>query len=148
MGFAARSANTPRKVGSILPSCTQSAYATEQPFNPSPAGAGNNSRLKNTEKIPPGVGRTRNSSSRLASIMYPCNGQCIDMATVTVSPKFQVVIPKDVRQGMALSPGDRVEVLQLEGRIEIVPVRPIGSMRGFLKGLKNTFEREDDRCLP
>jgi AbrB family looped-hinge helix DNA binding protein len=70
------------------------------------------------------------------------------MATVTVSPKFQVVIPKDVREGLDLAPGDKVEVIQLEGRIELVPVRPIASLRGFLKGLKNTFEREGDRCLP
>lgn len=69
------------------------------------------------------------------------------MATVTVSPKFQVVIPKEVREAFALEPGDKVEVIQLEGRIELVPVRPARSLRGFLKGLKNTFEREDDRCL-
>jgi len=70
------------------------------------------------------------------------------MAAVTVSPKYQVVIPKDVRIGLALSPGDKVEVIQLEGRIEIVPVRSAKSMKGFLKGLKNNFERESDRCLP
>lgn len=70
------------------------------------------------------------------------------MSSVTISPKYQVVIPKEVREGLALSPGDKVEVIQLEGRIEIVPVRPIASLRGFLKGLDNTFEREDDRCLP
>ena len=70
------------------------------------------------------------------------------MATVTVSPKFQVVIPKDVRDGLALVPGDKIEVIQLAGRIELVPVRSAESMRGFLKGLKNTFEREAERCLP
>jgi AbrB family looped-hinge helix DNA binding protein len=83
----------------------------------------------------------------LASIKNLCNISAIDMATVTISPKFQVVIPKDVRDGLALSPGDKVEVIQLEGRIEIVPVKPIESLRGFLKGLTNTFEREGDRCL-
>ncbi|MGA0846606.1 MAG: AbrB/MazE/SpoVT family DNA-binding domain-containing protein [Luteolibacter sp.] len=70
------------------------------------------------------------------------------MAAATVSPIFQVVIPKDVRDGLALAPSDKVEVIQLEGRIEIVPVKPIESLRGFLKGLTNTFEREGDRCLP
>lgn len=69
------------------------------------------------------------------------------MATVTVSPKYQVVIPKDVRVGLGLAPGDKVEVIQLEGRIEIVPVRPMKSLKGFLKGLENNFERERDRCL-
>jgi len=83
----------------------------------------------------------------LASIGNLCNISAIDMATVTISPKFQVVIPKDVRDGLALSPGDKVEVIQLEGRIEIVPVKPIESLCGFLKGLTNTFEREGDRCL-
>jgi len=81
-------------------------------------------------------------------MILSCNDRSIDMATVTVSPKFQVVIPKEVRDGLDLAPGDKVEVIQLDGRIEIVPVRPIASLKGFLKGLKNTFEREGDRCLP
>ena len=69
------------------------------------------------------------------------------MTTVTVSPKFQVVIPKNVREGLALAPGDKVEVIQLSGRIELVPVRPSKALRGLLKGRKNTFERDGDRCL-
>jgi len=48
---------------------------------------------------------------------------------------------------MNLSPGDKIEVIQVEGRIELVPVKPAKSLRGFLKGLKNNFERENDRCL-
>ncbi len=71
-----------------------------------------------------------------------------DMSTVTVSPKYQVVIPKAIREGLALLPGDKVEMVQLEDRIELVPIRPIASLRGFLKGVRNTFEREGDRCLP
>ena len=70
------------------------------------------------------------------------------MATVTVSPKFQVVIPKEIREGLALLPGDKIEIVQLEDRIELVPLRPIASLKGFLKGVRNTFERETDRCLP
>jgi len=69
------------------------------------------------------------------------------MKTVTISPKYQVVIPKHIREGMDLSPGDKVEMIQLNGRIEIVPVRPAKSFRGFLKGKKNTFTRDKDRCL-
>lgn len=69
------------------------------------------------------------------------------MATVTVSPKYQIVIPAHIRSGLDLMPGDKVEVIQLEGRIEVVPVKPAKSLRGLLKGLKNTFEREEDRCL-
>lgn len=70
------------------------------------------------------------------------------MATVTISPKFQVVIPKEIRESLHLSPGDKVEVINLSGRIEIVPLRPMKAMRGFLEGVVNTFEREEERCLP
>jgi AbrB family looped-hinge helix DNA binding protein len=86
--------------------------------------------------------------SFLASIGNPRNGTHIDMATVTVSPKFQIVIPKDVRDRLVMAPGDKIEVIQLEGRIELIPVRSASSLRGFLKGHKNTFQREADRCLP
>ena len=75
------------------------------------------------------------------------NGNSIDMATVTVSPKFQIVIPKDIRNRLIMAPGDKIEVIQLEGRIELMPVRSARSLKGFLKGRKNTFQRENDRCL-
>jgi AbrB family looped-hinge helix DNA binding protein len=84
----------------------------------------------------------------LASIQIACDGVVIDMATVTVSPKYQIVIPKDVRERLVMAPGDKIEVIQLEGRIELMPVRTARSLKGFLKGRKNTFQREDDRCLP
>ncbi|MGJ8696758.1 MAG: AbrB/MazE/SpoVT family DNA-binding domain-containing protein [Verrucomicrobiaceae bacterium] len=70
------------------------------------------------------------------------------MSAVTISPKYQVVIPKAVRDHYALSPGDKIEVIELDGRIELVPIRPASALKGFLKGVKNTFEREEDRCLP
>ncbi len=69
------------------------------------------------------------------------------MATVTVSSKFQVVIPKDVRDRLRLQPGQKVEAFALGGRIELVPVRPIEEMRGFLRGMDPNFEREPDRDL-
>jgi len=72
----------------------------------------------------------------------------IDMPAVTVSPKYQIVIPKAVREKYSLRPGDKVEVIELDGRIELVPIRPVKALKGFIKGLKNTFERESDRCLP
>ena len=84
----------------------------------------------------------------LASILMWCHGAFIDMATVTVSPKFQIVIPRDVREGLVMAPGDKIEVIQLEGRIELIPVRTASSLKGFLKGRENTFQREGDRCLP
>ena len=69
------------------------------------------------------------------------------MSTVTISPKFQIVIPKEVRESLSLAPGDRIEMIRLDGRIELVPIRPVKELRGLGKGLKNNFKREADRCL-
>ncbi|MDP2958877.1 MAG: AbrB/MazE/SpoVT family DNA-binding domain-containing protein [Longimicrobiales bacterium] len=69
------------------------------------------------------------------------------VATVTVSSKYQVVIPKDVRDRVRLQPGQKVEAFALGGRIELVLVRPIEEMRGFLRGMDPSFEREPDRDL-
>ncbi len=71
----------------------------------------------------------------------------IDVSAVTVSPKYQVVIPKEVRERLSLLPGDKIEVIQIDDRIELVPVKSVKSLRGFLKGQKNSFKREEDRCL-
>jgi AbrB family looped-hinge helix DNA binding protein len=65
--------------------------------------------------------------------------------TVTISPKYQVVIPKTFRRKLGLSPGQRVQVIVYENRIELVPVRPVRKMRGFLKGIDPTVSRDDDR---
>ena len=67
------------------------------------------------------------------------------MATVTISPKFQVVIPKDIREKLNLAPGQKVQTIVFEDRIELIPVRPIKKMRGFVKGIDTTIPREDDR---
>lgn len=67
------------------------------------------------------------------------------MSTVTVSPKFQVVIPREVREEMKLKAGDKVKVFRFRNRLELVPVRGIASMRGFLRGIDTTVEREPDR---
>ena len=64
---------------------------------------------------------------------------------VTVSPKFQVVIPKQVRESLGLRPGQKIQVLQYEGRVEFIPVKRIKDMRGFLKGLDTTVTRDKDR---
>jgi AbrB family looped-hinge helix DNA binding protein len=64
---------------------------------------------------------------------------------VTVSPKFQVVIPKEIRESLRLAPGQKVQALLYENRIELIPVRPIKKMRGFLKGIDTTIDRENDR---
>ena len=67
------------------------------------------------------------------------------MQTVTVSPKYQVVIPKNVREAMQLRPGQKLKVIEYEGRIELIPDRDISELKGFLKGINTEFLREDDR---
>lgn len=67
------------------------------------------------------------------------------MTEVTVSPKFQVVIPKEIREKLDLHPGQKVQMIQYENRIELVPVVPIASKKGFLAGIDTTVEREGDR---
>ena len=67
------------------------------------------------------------------------------MPKVTVSPKFQVVIPQEVREALDLQPGEKLEVFHHENRIELIPVRPIREMRGFLRGIDTTLDREPDR---
>jgi AbrB family looped-hinge helix DNA binding protein len=67
------------------------------------------------------------------------------MQIVKVSPKYQVVIPKAIRQALNIIPGHRLQVLEYNGRIELVPEREIKELRGFLKGINTEFEREEDR---
>jgi len=67
------------------------------------------------------------------------------MQTVTVSPKFQVVIPKSIRDTMRLRPGQKLKIIEHEGRIELIPDRDISDLRGFLKGMNTEFDRESDR---
>lgn len=67
------------------------------------------------------------------------------MAYVTVSPKYQVVIPKAVRESMGIVCGQKVQVLAYQNRIELIPLQPMKKMRGFLKGIDTTVERDKDR---
>lgn len=67
------------------------------------------------------------------------------MNTVIVSPKFQVVIPKDVRERCGLKAGAKLEVIEYGNRIELIPIYPMRKMRGFLKGMDTSIEREADR---
>jgi len=62
------------------------------------------------------------------------------MQIVTVSPKFQVVIPKKVRQALHLRPGQKMQVVEYDGRIEFILERDITELRGFLKGIKSTVK--------
>jgi AbrB family looped-hinge helix DNA binding protein len=67
------------------------------------------------------------------------------MVTSTISPKFQVVIPKEIREKMGLKAGTKVQVLQYEDRIEFIPLKSMKSLRGFLKGIHADVERDKDR---
>jgi len=67
------------------------------------------------------------------------------MGKVTISPRFQVVIPKEIREKLGLSPGQRVEAFAYEDRIELIPLRPIRQMRGFLKGIDTSIKRRANR---
>jgi AbrB family looped-hinge helix DNA binding protein len=67
------------------------------------------------------------------------------MATVTISLKYQIVIPKEIRTLLGLTPGQKIQTILYDGRIELIPVRPIKKMRGFLKGIDMSMERESDR---
>ncbi len=67
------------------------------------------------------------------------------MNSITVSPKFQVVIPKSVRNSLNLRPGQKMQVVAYDGRIELIPERDIKELRGFLKGMNTEFKREKDR---
>lgn len=67
------------------------------------------------------------------------------MHAVTLSPKYQVVIPREMRKDMALHPGQKMQVVEYEGRIELIPERDIAELRGMLKGKDVSFKREEDR---
>ncbi len=69
------------------------------------------------------------------------------METVTISPKFQVVIPKSIREQLKLVPGQKVQAIAYDDRIEFLPLHPARKLRGVLRGLDTSFERdESDRA--
>ena len=68
------------------------------------------------------------------------------METLTISPKFQVVIPKRIRERLGLTPGQKVQAVLYGERIELIPLRPAKRLRGFLKGIDTTVPREADRA--
>jgi AbrB family looped-hinge helix DNA binding protein len=67
------------------------------------------------------------------------------MNVVTISPKFQVVIPREIRDHLELEPGQKVQALVFGNRIEFIPLKPAREMRGFLRGLDTTVHRDRDR---
>lgn len=67
------------------------------------------------------------------------------MTVVTVSPKYQVVIPRQIRESLGILPGQKVQAIEYEGRVEFVPVKRARDLRGFLRGMDTTITREPDR---
>jgi len=67
------------------------------------------------------------------------------MEAVKISPKFQVVIPKKLREALNLIPGQKVQMVVYGDRIEMIPLRKLSEMKGFLKGIDTAVEREPDR---
>ena len=67
------------------------------------------------------------------------------METVTVSPKYQVVIPRQLRKVLGVEPGHKIQVLLYDNRIEMIPIKPAKEARGFLKGIDTSIDREVDR---
>jgi AbrB family looped-hinge helix DNA binding protein len=67
------------------------------------------------------------------------------MDTVTVSDDFQIEIPREARESLGIQPGQKIQVVRYNNRLEFIPVKPISQMRGFLEGIDTTVERENDR---
>lgn len=67
------------------------------------------------------------------------------MTEVTVSPKYQIVIPKEIRESMGIVSGQKVQIMSYQGRIEVIPLKAMKEMKGFLKGIDTTVVREEDR---
>jgi AbrB family looped-hinge helix DNA binding protein len=67
------------------------------------------------------------------------------VGVVKISSEYQVVIPRAVREALRIKPGQKLHVLLYDGRVELVPVRPIGELRGSLRGINTTVERDEDR---
>ncbi len=67
------------------------------------------------------------------------------MNTVTISTKYQVVIPKEIREQLDIKPGQKLQAIAYEGRIELIPVRPARELKGFAKGMPTDLSRDPDR---
>ena len=127
-------------------------------LRPDPAAAGNHQTLSRSlegfgwRTIGGGLGygkprAARNRSwlaeTRLDSPIDQPN--VIRMETVTISPKFQIVIPQRIRESMGLRSGEKAHVLAFRNRIEVIPIRDMRALRGYFKGIDTSVVREGDR---
>jgi len=67
------------------------------------------------------------------------------MNRVTVSPRYQIVIPRPIRDHLCLKPGQKMQVMEYRGRVELVPERDISELQGFVEGINTNFSRDEDR---
>lgn len=67
------------------------------------------------------------------------------MTTVTVSPKYQIVIPSEARAALGVAPGQKIEVIVFDGRLELIPIPDVAQARGWLRGIDTRVPREGDR---
>jgi len=67
------------------------------------------------------------------------------MSTITVSSKYQIVIPAKIREALSIKPGEKLHAIEYRGRIELVPIRPIKAARGSLRGIDTSVARDTDR---
>ena len=88
----------------------------------------------------------RDTAERI-SIGLASYDKVIDMSTVTVSPKFQVVIPLEVRRRMKLEPGAKLMVVEFNGGLRLMPLKAAAALRGIARGIDTTIEAEPDRPL-
>jgi AbrB family looped-hinge helix DNA binding protein len=101
--------------------------------------------IASCERLPaPPSCKTMRSSIESSSYNFINDLEAL-VETVTISPKYQIVIPKLVRERLHLTPGQKVQAVVLGDRIELIPVRPARELRGFLAGIDTTVEREEDR---
>jgi AbrB family looped-hinge helix DNA binding protein len=82
---------------------------------------------------------------QFASIVFSYYDIPIDMDTVTLSPKFQVVIPQAIREALQLEPGEKFRVLRYGDRVELIPVKAMKTLRGFARGMDTAIRRDRDR---
>ena len=81
----------------------------------------------------------------LYHVLHICYRYGFRMTTVTVSPKYQIVIPSEARAVLGVKPGQKIEVIVFEGRLELIPVPKVEEARGWLRGIDTSVPREDDR---
>ena len=66
------------------------------------------------------------------------------MKAVTISSKYQVVIPREIREQFNLKPGQKVVFIPGEHSIRLEIIRPIKESRGSLKGIDTRIERDEE----